>query len=48
MFSHRLDFSRRFQKSTPKMANLAFVRQANWQTFVGPEETLFPRHYEKG
>jgi hypothetical protein len=29
MFSHRLDFSRRFQKSTPKMANLAFVRKAN-------------------
>jgi hypothetical protein len=29
MFSHRFDFSRRFQKSTPKMANLAFVRKAN-------------------
>ena len=29
MFSHRLHFSRRFQKSTPKMANLAFVRKAN-------------------
>jgi hypothetical protein len=30
MFAHRLDFSLRFQKSTPKMANLAFVRNANF------------------
>jgi hypothetical protein len=29
MFSHRLDFSRRFQKSIPKMADLAFVRKSN-------------------
>ena len=29
MFSHRLDFSRRFQKGTPKMANLAFARKRN-------------------
>jgi hypothetical protein len=31
MFSYRSDFSRRFQKSTPKMANLAFVRNADLQ-----------------
>jgi hypothetical protein len=29
MFSYRLDFSRRFQKSTPNMANLAFAKKAN-------------------
>ena len=32
MFSHRLDFSRRFQKNIPKMANLAFVRKANYDS----------------
>ena len=30
MFSHRLDFPRRFQKSTPKMENFAFVIKAKF------------------